>query len=175
MRNTIRISRTELVEMLTNWNYGAQPVTIQYATSPKINKQGKTLFGDILKLGAVNCMLSFSYENSVNRRLDKEDKEADFKAKPIWNGKGEHVNQRIIRHIDTGALYLQYKFQKQLKALHFDSVLNFIPDAVLRPYFYKSSRPANQGVSEGNEIIVRTLKIENIKRLKMKKQTFQVV
>ena len=175
MREIIEITIPQLIALLTNWNFGAQPATIQYSTTAKINKAGKTLFGNILKLGAVNCIIDFDFAGAVNRRLGKEGKPANFVAQPLWKGKGEHVNRRIVRHVDKGTMYLQFKYQRQLKSLHFDSVLNFIPSTLLRPYMYKVSAPTNQGVDEGAEIKPRTLKIENIRRIKMKNVTYEVV
>ena len=175
MRQIIEITIPQLIILLTNWNFGAQPATIQYSSTPKINKAGKTLFGNILKLGAVNCIIDFDFAKAVNRRLTKEGKSADFVAQPLWKGKGVHINRRIVQHVDKGTVYLQFKYEKQLKSLHFDSVLNFIPSALLRPYMYKQSAPTNQGVSEGAEIKPRTLKIENIRRIKMKGVTYEVV
>ncbi len=173
MRNTVKITTAQLIEMLMNWNLGSQPATVQYATTPKINKDGKSVFGDLLKLGAVNCMIGYNYAKSVNNQRTREGKEADFEVEPLWKGKGIHLNSRIVKHIDTGVLYLSYKHERTLKSLHFDAVLNFIPSAMLKPYFYKSSKPQKQGVEE--VVKPRTLKIENIRRLKFKKVTYEIV
>ena len=170
---TVKISRQQLVEMLMTWNFGAQPATVQYVSEPKINKEGKQKFGNITKLGAVNCIIDFDFQKAVNTELKKEGKEANFQVQPLWNGKGVHVNRRLIEHVETGAMYIAYKYQRSLKALHFDSALNFIPVELLRPYFY-SSKPTNQGVNEGREILPRTLKIENIRKIKFRKTTYIV-
>jgi hypothetical protein len=172
MKTIIEITKAELIDLFMNWNKGAQPATIQYESTPKINKEGKSLFSGLFKLGAVNCMIDFDFEKAVNRQLVREHKKADFKAKPIWNGKGKHLNRRIIEHVETGAKYLQYKHQKSLRSIHFDSALNFIPTALLKPFFYKSSKPTNQGTQK--VILPRTLKIENIRRIKMLGKTYVV-
>ena len=50
MKSTVKITKAELIKMLLNWNYGAQPVSIQYVTEPKLNKEGKARFGTITKM-----------------------------------------------------------------------------------------------------------------------------
>ena len=172
MRNTIKITVDQLVELFMNWNKGAQPATIQYRTTPKINKDGKSLFVDLFKLGAVNCMIDFDFAKAVNRQLVREHKEANFVAQPLWKGKGIHLNRRIIEHVETNAKYLQYKHERTLRSLHFDGALNFIPINLLKPFFYKSSAPTNQGTDK--IIKPRTLKMENIRRIKMLGNTYIV-
>lgn len=175
MRIIKKITLAELEQMLLTWNFGAQPATIQYQTEPKINKEGKLRFEGLMKIGAVNCMIDFDFEGAVNRRLKKEGKEANFKVQQLWKGKGQHVNRRLVKHVETDVKYLSYKYQRSLRSLHFDSALNFIPSVLLKPYFYKSSKPTNQGVNEGSEILPRTMKLTNIRKIRMMKTEFQIV
>jgi len=174
MKNQKTITHKELVEMLLNWNFGAQPASIQSITEPVINKEGKARFGAVTKIGSVNCIIDFNFEDAVNRELKKEGKEADFKVSALWKGKGKHINRRLVEHVETGVKYLAYKYQRSLRSLYFDSVLNFIPTAIMKQYFY-NSKPTNQGVEEGREILPRTLKIENIRKLKFRKMTYNIV
>ena len=171
--NTIRLTVLQFIIMLVNWNKGAQPATIQYESTPKINKEGKSLFAGLFKLGAVNCIIDFDFEKSVNRQLIRENKEPDFKVKPLWNGKGKHINRRLIEHVETGMKYLAYKHERTLRSIYFDGALNFIPVALLKPYFYKSSKPKNQGTEK--VINTRTLKIENIRKIKMLGRTYEII
>lgn len=169
----IKITLSQLVTMLLTWNFGAQPATIQYGTTPKIKKEGKLRFGDIFKLGAVNCIIDYDFEKAVNRQLKREGLEENFVVSSLWNGKGEHVNRRLIRHIDTDMKYLAYKHERTLRSLHFDSALNFIPTVMLKPFFYATSKPKNQGVAK--VIKPRTLKLENIRKIKMMKKTYEII
>lgn len=173
MKNTQKITREELVKMLMDWNFGAQPASVQSVTEPKINKLGKTIYGTITKIGAVNCILGFNYENAVKRQLVREGKNPElFVAKPIWNGKGHRLNSRLVQHVGTGELYLSYKFERSLKAFHFDSVLNFIPKSVLSQYFYASSN-RSQGTEKSIEI--RMMKLANIRKIKFRKTTYEII
>lgn len=173
MKNTVKITREELVKMLMDWNYGAQPAVIQSVTEPKIKAAGKAIYGTITKIGAVNCMLGFNYEAAVKRQLKREGKDPNtFEAKPIWHGKGERINSRLVRHTGTGELYISYKYERSLKAFHFDSVLNFIPKSILSNYFYASS---NRSQGTDKEIKIRMMKIANIRKIKFKKTTYEII
>jgi hypothetical protein len=173
MKNTVKITKAQLISMLLNWNFGAQPANVQYMTSPALNKEGKQLFGMVSKIAAVGCMIGYDFEKSVNNQLAREGKVADFKVKPLWKGKGIHKNAQLVEHEDSKELYLSYKYQQTFKAFHFDAALNFIPKAMLKP-FLTGSKPTNQGVAEGSEVLPRTLKIENIRKIKMKKITYVI-
>lgn len=175
MRNTetVKLTIAQFITMLLNWNFGAQPATIQYGTTPKIKKEGKLRFGNIFKLGAVNCIIDYDFEKAVNRQLKREGKEENFVVSALWNGKGEHVNRRLIKHVDTDVKYLAYKHERTLRSLHFDDALNFIPTVMLKPFFYATSKPTNQGTDK--IIKPRTLKIANIRKIKMMGKTFEIV
>lgn len=173
MKNEVKISKDQLLEMIANWNYGAQPASIQYVTSPKINKAGKQLFGNIIKVANVGCILGFNYENSVNNQLERENKETDFQSKPIWNGKGKHITALLIEHVETGAKYLAYKYQQTFRSFHFDGNLNPLAFTQIKPFFYDST-PKNQGVNEGNEIHCRFIALDNIKKVKFRKTTYVI-
>ena len=76
MKKTEKITRSEFIKMLKDWKHGAQPVSLQYVTSPKLNKDGKNRFGDVTKIANVGGMAGYSYENSVktNWNVNKKKK-----------------------------------------------------------------------------------------------------
>lgn len=174
MRSEIKITKSELIEMLKNWNFGAQPASIQYKTEPTLNKEGKAKFGTITRLANVGVFIGYSYENSVNNELEREHKERDFLAQQLWNGKGKRISLALSTHTEKGTYYLTYKAQKTFKSFHFDNALNFIPNAIIKAYFPLKT-PSNQGVNEGKEIMHRELSIDNIIRLKFKKKTYVII
>jgi len=173
MKNTVKISVTQFIEMLRNWNFGAQPVSIQYATEPKLNKAGKQRFGNVTKIANVGGLVGYCYENSVNNQLERENKEREFISKPLWNGKGKRISTALSTHIEEGTFYLTYKAQQTFKSFHFDSALNLIPLATLRPYFPQS----NPAKYQGTEIAVyhREIAVENVRRFKFRKTTYEVI
>jgi len=173
MKNTIKITRNQLIEMLANWNLGAQPASIQYVTEPKLNKEGKARFGTVTKFANVGGLIGYKYENAVNNQLEREAKEREFLAQPLWNGKGKRISTALSTHIEKNSFYLTYKAQQTFKSFHFDSVLNLIPNAILKPYFPQSDPSKYQGTETA--VYHREISIDNVKRLKFKKTTYEIV
>jgi len=168
----VTITIEQLKAMLLNWNFGAQPASLQYVTSPKINKEGKARFGEVTKIANIGCMIGYKYENSVNNQRERENEIADFMAKQFWNGKGKRLSTALSTHIEKESFYLTYKMQQSFKAFHFDTVLNFIPVALLKPYFPKSDPAKYQGVEKA--VYHREIGIENIRKLKFKGVTYSI-
>ena len=173
MRNEIKITKTELVAMLLAWNYGAQPASLQYVTEPKLTKEGKAKFGTVTKIANVGVMIGYIYENSVNNQLEREQKERDFMAKQLWNGKGIRKSHALTEHIEKGTFYLTYKYQQTFRALHFDSALNLIPNSIIKMFFPESNPAQSQGTEQA--IYHREISIDNVRRLKFKKQTYVII
>lgn len=172
MKNTIKISKAQLVSMLMNWEHGAQPAAVQYITSPKLNKEGKARFGDVTRIANIGIMLGYNYTNSVNNQRERENELRDFMSKPLWNGKGKRLSSALSTHIEKETFYMSYKAQQTFKSFHFDSALNFIPVALLKPFF-----PEKKNYSQGTEkaIYHREISIDNIRRLKFKKTTYELI
>lgn len=173
MKNTVKITLEQLKEMLLNWNFGAQPVSIQYVTSPSLVKAGKEKFGTVTKIANIGAMVGYKYENSVNNQRERENELRDFMSKPLWGGKGKRLSTALSTHVEKGTFYLTYKKQQTFKSFHFDSVLNFIPMAILRPYFKPYTPPKNQGVKK--VVHHREIGLENVRKLKFRKTTYVVV
>jgi hypothetical protein len=173
MKTTKNITLAQLKEMLLNWNHGAQPVSIQYVTSPTLVKEGKEKFGAVTKIANIGAMVGYSYENSVNNQRERENELRNFMAQQLWKGKGKRLSTALTTHVEKGTFYLTYKKQQTFKSFHFDAVLNFIPMAILRPYFRPYTPPANQGVEK--VVHHREIALENIRKFKFKKVTYNIV
>jgi hypothetical protein len=173
MKNKMKITKNELIQILLNWSYGAQPAAIQYISEPKLTKEGKINFGTITKIANVGVILGFIYENAVNRERKKEGLDSNFESKELWAGKGKHINNLLITHIEKGTYYLSYKYQQTFKSLHLDKNLNIIPNEVLKPYFPEKTENKSQGIE--NEVPIRIINIDNIRKLKFRKTTYEIV
>lgn len=173
MRNTVRITPAQLQEMLLNWNLGATPASLQYVTAPKLNKEGKERFGAVTKIANIGCMIGYNYENSVNNQREREDELKDFMSQQLWKGKGKRLSPALSTHVEKGSFYLTYKMQQTFKSFHFDSVLNFIPVALLKPFFPKSDPAKYQGVEKA--VYHREISLQNVRRLKFRKTTYEVI
>ena len=172
MKNTIKITTAQLIQMLKDWNHGAQPAAVQYITSPKLNKEGKARFGDVTRIANIGIMLGYNYTNSVNNQRERENEIRDFMAQPLWKGKGKRLSSALATHVEKGTYYMSYKAQQTFKSLHVDSVLNYIPVALLKPFF-----PEKKNYSQGTEkaIYHREISINNIRRLKFKKTSYEII
>ncbi len=68
---------------------------------------------------------------------------------------------------------MSYKAQQTFKSFHFDTVLNLIPIALLKPYFPVNNSAKYQGVEKA--VYHREIKIENIRKLKFKRTTYEII
>jgi len=173
MKNEIKLTKHELIEMLKNWNFGAQPVSLQYVTEPKLTKEGKQKFGNVTKIANVGGMVGYVYENSVNNQLEREGKEREFMAQPLWKGAGKRISTALSMHVTKGTFYLTYKAQQTFRALHLDSSLNLIPNNVIKAYFPPTDPTKYQGTETA--IYHREISIDNVRRLKFKKTTYVII
>jgi hypothetical protein len=179
----------QLMDLLLDWNLGSQPASIQYVTEPPLIAEGKAKFGGAVKIGTISGLIGYDYENSVNLQRKREGLEPDFKAQSLWNGAGEVLHSTMAKRNvmknrqkdgikfkePTGEVifYLRYKHQKSLRALHFDSAMNFLPIGLIKPFFKPYYANKSQGVDK--VIKPRTLKIENVRRLRFKGIEIQVI
>jgi len=173
MKNTIKITTAQLIQMLKDWNHGAQPAAIQYSTSPTLNKEGKAMFPKgITRYANVGIMLGYNYANSVNNQRERENEIRDFMAQSLWKGKGKRLSPALATHVEKGTYYMSYKAQQTFKSLHVDSVLNYIPVALLKPFF-----PEKKNYSQGTDkpVYHREISINNIRRLKFKKTSYEII
>ena len=173
MRNTIKITTVQLIEMLLNWSFGAQPASAQYVTTPKLNAEGKAMFGEVTKLANVGIMIGYNYENSVNNQRERENELKDFMAQKLWRGKGSRLSSALSVHNEKGTHYMSYKMQQTFKSFYFDSVLNFIPKSLLKPFFPVNNTAKYQGVEKA--VYHREIKVENIRKLKFRNTTYVIV
>lgn len=169
----VQITVAQFITMLLTWDLGAQPVSIQYVTSPKLTKEGKAKFGEIVKIANIGAMVGYKYENSVNNQREREGELADFMSKPLWNGKGKRLSTALSMHVEKGTHYLTYKKQQTFRSFHFDTALNFLPIALLRPFFPKSDPSKYQGIDK--PVYHREINIDNVRKLKVRKTTYTVV
>jgi len=162
MTKTQKMTRNEFFNFLTNWNKGAQPVSMVTETLPKVKKETKNMFGKIAKHTYYSAFFGTNYEAAVNRRLQKEGKDADFQTEtPLWLEKinnvcGHHKNDPTKR-------YVIYSEPKKHKEIYFDIALNIVDKNKIA--FYSTGKPQKQGLN--NPIKYRTVKLENIKTVSM--------
>lgn len=156
------------VNTLTNGTFG---IVIETETEPRMRKTDNPYFGRVTKRSRiVNVAIGYDYENVVNNRREREGKAADFVAdKP----KGKHwVEFPTILASDKNAeqLYLRTTMRANTKPT---SVFlldgKVVEDAAtieeIKSFIQSSYKPQNQGLEEGNEVIVRDYKVESVVRI----------
>jgi hypothetical protein len=219
------VSKQDLINLLLNWKFGTQPASIQYLTRPALNKEGKKLFGSIIKLANVGCLIGYNYQNSVNNKLLKENKirksneikvtkenlsndnpetnlsqnnslnnnlsqgnslnefnQKSFNNKfncnkfisgDLWHGKGKRISSCLVQHTEKNTFYLSFKHQQTFKSFYLTDDLTPVKSEVLENYL-QGSKPTNQNVNEGSEILHREILIDNIKKIKFKGITYLI-
>ena len=165
MKNATHITKEQLIDILKEFK-GCQTISIQYITEPKnLTKEGKEKYKNLYHIAAVNALLGYNYQNSVNNQRERENIDADFQAKPLWNGKGKHINACLATHTEKNEFYIVYKFNHAFKSLYINNYATVnITD--LKPYFKIS-----ENKSQGTETIImhRLININNVRKIKLNK------
>lgn len=147
------------------------PAKIVTETEVKMKKTNNPYYGEVKKRTTSNVLLSFNYENEVNRERAKEGKEFDFQAKErAWGAK--LGNTPIITN--NGQLYLSVRFLKS-EGSTFSHNDQAIDKSVLTEWLQESnSNAAGQGLNTQNEVVVRTYKIVNVKEITLNGETYVI-
>ena len=135
---------------------GACIVTIHTETEPAMRKTDNPYIG-VVKHSAVNGIINWIYERSVNRQRFREGLPTDFTPFPRKWGK-RIVGTPLVEH--KGQHYLEMKVQKA-QARYFLGTREVTSEEI-RPYLRPAS-PSRQGVE--NEVILRDYALENIKAI----------
>jgi hypothetical protein len=132
------VTVNELVEVLEQCRNGSF-ASVNMLTEVKTKKNCP--FANLRKRNRVTVQIGTNYESIVQRRTDSP----DFKAEAIWGGKGEHVNRYLVRHTETGELYLKFSGVNLQACSPEYLVGNTVIDSEqVKPYLYaKSSNVAN--------------------------------
>ena len=156
------------VSTLTKGTFG---IVIETETEPRMRKTDNPYFGRVTKRSRiVNVAIGYDYENVVNNRREREGKAADFVSdKP----KGKHWVEFptiLASDKDEGQQYLRTTMRANTKPT---SVFlldgKVVEDATaieqIKSFIQSSYKPQNQGLEEGNEVIVRDYKFESVVRI----------
>lgn len=155
----VKVTRDQLVKALMAIN-GPTPATFLAETNVDMRKTDNPYHGEVTKLQKSNVFINYNYENSVNKALTKEGKEAKFEAQPRkW---GERVpGTPLVLH--KGAYYLSARFlnnEPKVEYLHKGEAIDV---AQIEQFIPEKKSSGSQGLE--NEITVRDFKIESIKEI----------
>jgi hypothetical protein len=160
------ITKQELIDRV-NGIKGTTFVSLDIESTPRMRKTGNPYL-DATKAVTLSGAINFDYEHSNNLQLQREGKEADFKAqKRSW---GEHVGN-WIEH--KGNHYLQVKVENA-SAPVFTQHGESIDKEDIKPFLYESKKPHTQENLD-TEIIVRDVKLDSIKVIRAFGDEFELV
>jgi len=160
------ITKHELIDRI-NEVKGTTFISVDIASEPRMRKTGNPYLG-ATKHVSLSGAINHDYENSVNKQLAREGKEADFEVKKrSW---GEHVDNWVV-HKDK--YYLPIKIEGSSDATYvYEGEL--VDNDELKPFLYESKKPKTQD-DVVKEIIVRDVKIDSIKRIRAFGEEFEIV
>lgn len=154
------LTKPELIERLRAIK-GATFVTVETETMPKATKP-------VVKRSKVNGMVGANYTNSVNNQRDREGLERNFKANPrIW---GQNVDPFFVEL--KNKKYLKLKVEKTELPQYFLNGQRLSQEAAEK-LLAKKSDSNRQGVER--PVIVRNYSVDNIVRITMNGETFDIV
>ena len=175
----------EMEKLITKGLTGCTFARLKTVTTPKLNKKNRKTgepltipASNIRKISEFSAGLGYDYKKSVENRLVKEGKDvSEYEAGETWHE--SYNGSKVIRkHKKTDELYFYVSLNANNKSeVKFVDVVtgNEIPKTDLEDFLPPEHTPSNQGLSEGNEVIVRTLKLESLKGLSACGETYEVI
>lgn len=157
----------------------ATAISMLIATEPAWKKtDNKFIANKCLKVAKYNALLNINYTNSVNNQREKEGVEPDFQAQQNWHTKKyDSFNGCVACKMDGNKkqeyLFIKNNNSETLGYTIDGRVANDNEVIELKAFLPTKSAPKNQGIE--NPIIVQTIKLENIKLVKLKGNFYEVV
>ena len=169
--NITEVNLMEMVRVLMNVKH-ATPATIIATTDVDMNKTNNPYFERVTKTQKSNVFINFDYAASVNRKLVKEGKVADFVAKPRkW---GEKLTGTPLVFHNT-KYYLETRFLGAEPQVEYNLDGEITDKSVFELYLKKENVKAtvkNQGLEEDEIVILRDFKVENVRQLRINGTTY---
>jgi hypothetical protein len=181
------IDQDKLIEILegkTNHSF----VGIESETTPKCLVKGRNskiplierfncTNDDIKKVSQFTSMLGLDYRHVIETRLKKEGKDISaYESGETWHQKVEGT-KNLRQHKKTGELYV-YLFcvsnNPAVSAYYNMKSTKMLDKKELEEYLPVEHEPTNQGLTEGNEVNVRTFKLSSIRKITLDKETYTV-
>jgi len=180
MSTSTFIDRDQLVAMLDNYDHHTF-VSIEAETIPRLRKTNflKTIgcsVDIVRKVSQFVAMIGLDYVNVIKNRLDKEGKDfSEYVAGDTWH-EAVDGTKNLRKHKTNGELYVWIfcvANNTPTSAYYNMSTGLMIDKQDIKP-FISDSTPKNQGLTDGNEVIPRTYKLESIRKITIDKETYTV-
>lgn len=145
-------------------------------TIPKMKKTGNPFADKIIKLAHVSANVGFDYEAGVNRRREKEGKEANFVAQSNWHKpvlNGDSITP-LAEHNKTGELYLRCNVLKSDSVYVNMETGEIVEKESLEPFLQKTDYKATQGLDE-SQVAIACYKLDGIQSINFNGQSLKVM
>ena len=189
MSVTVKVSKFAMCHYLESYT-GTSFASLRTMTDPPFLKKGRasgipfaakfnTAAENVKKFSSFTAGIgAYNYLRMIENRLKKEGKTlAEYEAGTSWHC-AWGTSKTIRQHRDTGELYFYvYLIANNTPSVEYIDISTGkqIDVEELKEYLPVPSAPKNQGLEEGNEIQVRTLKLESLKELTFNGITYQLV
>jgi len=155
---------------------GARPMTVTLRTIKDLTKKQRIELNaaELIKIATHQVFLNFDYKAAVNRQLEREGKEANFKTKKSHYTHAEGDPRPIVRHRDDASkVYLQLKVESKLRELYLSPDGHVMDNAIIHGAIPATAKPKNQGVDKS--IITMTPSLDSVVSIICDKVEYQVV
>lgn len=179
-----RVTRKELAVELAKMQLAkgmAIFASLEQLTEPKMlakSRADKTpnTFGKVTKLSIISVILNADYKKQVTNQLKREDKETTEyqRGKAAMQIEYGENNRFIGKNVANERLVIMYRPNNEIKPTSKFFVDDIETDkAKLIDYLPLSAPATNQGTDK--EIFWRTVYLDNVKRITIQKQIFEVI
>lgn len=160
---------------------GATPVSVEISTSPRMRKKDNPYL-NVTKRTVMNGMAGQNYERSVQKaemvaNWDDNDYQPEFKADPMWGGKGARISPLVAQHFEKDEFYLVIVNPKTTLTYYVMDGKE-VPQANIAPYLYDSYSSAKQseaGIAEEDQVTQRTIKLSSIDYIRIMGKEIKVI
>ena len=169
---------SQVLNELTKGTFGVTLITL---TAPGMNKKHNPYYGRVYKATYLaNVAIGYGYENTINSRLEKEGKEPEFESGHLKGYRWSKGMYGLLLESKTNPeqKYLRITMRKNTtkKVVYIldGKIATTEEVADIMPYL-KDTTPntSNQGLSKGNEVIIKNYKVEAILSLQQGEKSYQ--
>lgn len=161
--------KTQIIAQVIKDGGSATFAQVLAVVEQKQLKRGNPLKDAVVtKLVNYNMLLNANYQNMVNNARVREGKEADFQAKENWfTPVNDGFNGSIVaKKSDLSCEYLKFACNNAKTLTYFVDGVEATAEQIeiIKQFRPSTSKAVNQGLE--NDIIIRTIKVEGIEKIK---------
>ena len=179
---TTTTQATQVINFIGAINKGTFGTTLATLTIPTMNKKGNPFYGRVQKATLYeNIALGYGYENTINNRLAREGKESNFDSRKPFGRSWVKGFENLLLCSDKNPTQYYLRTTRlpntYIKEVYFIDGRGATPSelADLQTWLKTPNTPTNQGLNDGNEVIVRDYKVDGIIAIKQGDKVFNTM